>query len=54
MLVKQLGDRNVKLVIEYAIDQEMGSIVLINKETKEEICRRETARKEEYSEINIH
>ena len=38
--------------IEYATDEAMGSIVLLDLKTKEEICRRETAKKEYYSEIN--
>ena len=38
----------------YATDEEMGSIMLLNKAIEQEICRRETIKTEAHQKIEIN
>ena len=49
----QLGNRKVKVAIEYASDEAVGSIVISDKATKQVICRRETNKTEANQKIEI-
>ncbi len=50
---QQQSDREVKVAVRYATDGEMGSIVISDKETEQEICSKETSKTEAGHEIDI-
>ena len=49
----QQGSRKVKAEIEYASEGRMGCIVLSDRKTQQEICRRETSKTEADHKIEI-
>ena len=49
----QKGDRKVIVEVEYASDEGMGSIVIKDLANDQEICRRETDKREAYQKIEI-
>ena len=49
----QKGNRKIKVEVEYASDEGLGSIVLKDLDTDHEICRRETAKTEANQKIEI-
>ena len=49
----QKGNRKVKVKVEYASNEGLGSIVLQDLATDQEICRRETSKTEAYQKIEI-
>ena len=48
-----MGNRKVKVEVEYASDERMGSIVIKDLSTDQEICRRETDKREAYQKIEL-
>ena len=50
---KQKGNWKVKVTVEYASDEGLGSIVLKDLATEQEICRRETTKTEALQKIEI-